>query len=267
MRAVEKAILVGAAVGLGVLFLNSQADPIAQGTEKETSPETADPLPDFPLSQLSILEATIEAMQGRKEKLASVLHKASKAGTAIRAYLLAMLRSVPKQLKEDSEFRKEFDRAERRRIQALKNDPTLAKLDTFGRVARALGAAVSTLIPVAGPALWLAIDKLLIPGLVEGVKDDFPDANTARKAEAAIYPGFEGLQLLRGVSIDAPRELPNITRADTLKRDSIRRSNFAEAVESELFKQLPIVPDRTAFRFSPTWEEFKSALNDTESRS
>lgn len=219
-------------------------------------PELVDPLPDFELSQRSIVEAVTEAVAEKKtDKLKSVVVKSKSASPGLRAYLLATMQIVPQRLREDAEFMATFAKAEADRLARTKDAQT--DLTRYQSLVRALQVGVASLIPL-GKAVLEASDLLF--GYVErSVIDGGADASKARNPADQILPGYEGRQLRRGVSLQAGADVPNLTRGDQLRREKIAAEWTAAASSDPVFLSLPPVPELTAFRFSPTWAEFQAA--------
>lgn len=258
-----------AALGVGLIALlalsgSSSAEERAQTDEPQPPrdpakppelPELVDPLPSFPLSQSTIVEAVTEALESRKtDKLKSVVVKAKSAGLPIRAYLMATLEAVPSRLREDAAFLADFAAYEAQRLDRQKDETDLTR---YQSLTRALQVGIASLIPL-GKALLEASDLLF--GYIERkVIDGGADARKARNPADQILPGYEGRQLRRGVSLQAGPDVPNLTRGDQLRREAIASQWTAEASTDPLFAALPEVPDGTAFRYSPTWGEYKQA--------
>ncbi len=252
---------------VGLLLLSQSTDDAEEAAPAPRrvpdQPALVDPLPDYELNQANIVQAVTDAITGKdKSKLTSVLVKSADATVGLRAYFLAAMRAIPKRLKEDEAFSKEFTAYEAERLR--RNEEEQKDLREFQNVARQLQVAVSKLIPVLGGVVLKASDWFY-GWLRRETVDGGADASKARRAADQILPGYEGLQLRRGVSIEAGPDVPNLNRADQLKREAIRKEWLAKSEGDLDFLALPTVPDKQAFRFSPTYAEFRQAADEIRS--
>lgn len=268
--------LVLGALGIGALFVLLSADSSdepespKEPTDKPkpappptpTPPKPAqpvDPLPEYPLSQQSIIEALVDGLKdGQTMKLRSVVAKSSTASPALRAYLLASMNAVPVQMKADAQFVKDFSAKEGERLERLRNDPDIKSLNRYVHTTKALQADVAALIPQFGKTV-LALSNLIFGAITDHFYDPNLDGSKPRKGEDQIIPGYEGRGIRRGVRFTP--DLPYVSKAERALADKVRDRWYVESDSSALFQQLPSVPDKTTFLYAPTYQDFLDAID------
>lgn len=237
------------------------APPSSDDSDGSPAPpkDLVDPLPEFPLSQQSIIEALIDALKtGQTLKLRSVMAKSKTASFALRAYLLAALEAVPAQMKEDAQFVRDFAQGEAERIERMNNDPSLKSLGQFTSLTKALQVGIASLLPYFGKTT-LAASDLLWGAISDHYYDQNLDASKARKGEDQIIPGYEGTGIRRGVRFTP--DLPYIMPAERALADQVRNRWYRESESNEIFQSLPPVPAKTAFFHAPTYQNLLDAIS------
>ncbi len=261
------------ALGFGLLFLvlTADSDSPSQSAEpkapdepppvpkaKEAPPGVAapekpkrDPLPDFELTQGNIVLAILEYLEHDwPEKMQSMIIKANARKTDdFMAYIIACLKRFPIYLREEMLFLKTEDRVHKK-----DRDERTQKIKMSRDVEAGLETTMNV-VPVVGPLLS-ALMKVGFGAMYDWLEKD----SQGRVAEDQILPAYEGVGLLKGISFDVGPEVPNLNRADQIKRSEIRNRWWEAKDQDEVFATLPTVPKKQAFRFAPTYSDFVSAV-------
>lgn len=184
--------------------------------------------------------------------LASIARQVQKLPGPLQAYLLAASREGKRAFKDLQEWKRDFDRAQREgeafRGKARKEGEALAGAAVGVLAAVATAAAAANAIPAVGQV----VSALMALGLAVGTAIAESYALPVRKAEDQIVPGYEGINVFWGFSVEPP-EGPYASPFLALKQ---------AVVQDEPAFSLPAVPPRTRFDFAPRLGAFQEAAHE-----
>ena len=260
----------GVVLGVAAVFAllagsddESSQESSPRSEQPKAQPPIEDPLPEYALSQRNISEAiTAFAESGEELKMKACLAKsvAPGASPALRAYFVAALSAIPKQLKADLDFIADFtksDKEVRARIAAetKRNEAVIRVAEsTITAVAGAINA-VAGAVAVAVVALFEAGRQITL--LAVG---DLP----RREAKDQIYQLSEGPTVRRGILFQP--DLPYITKGERDLSDAVRSRWISESSADRWFLALPEIPTGTTFRFAPRWDDFANAVQQLKAK-
>lgn len=261
----------GVVLGVAAIFAllsgsdeeSSQESPPPSEQTKPKAQPIEDPLPEYALSQQNISDAITDfAERGEELKMKACLAKsvAPGASPALRAYFVAALSAIPKQLKADLDFIADFtksDKEVRARIAAetKRNEAVIRVAESTITVVAGAINAVAGAVAVAVVALFEAGRQITL--LAVG---DLP----RREAKDQIYQLVEGPTVRRGILFQP--DLPYITKSERDLSDAVRSRWIAESSADRWFQALPEIPTGTTFRFAPRWDDFANAVQQLKAK-
>lgn len=232
--------------GLAALLLlgSSQSDGSQRPAPKSEPPTVKKPssLPGEPEPNQSEIVNALESSISEQNlsPLQSVNRRILAASGPIRAYYLAATRRAIAAHKDLDDYIRTFN--ERESEAQKKRDQDLAAGVGIGGAI----AAAANVIPVIGQA----VSAVIALGLAIGSAIAKSEALPKRKPEDQIHPGYEGVQTFLGLGLSPGKEVPFIQTYLELKQ---------AVVQDPVAFELPTVPIRTTFPWTPTFADFHEA--------
>ena len=183
--------------------------------------------------------------------LASIARQIKKLPKPLQAYLLAASLDVKRFYKDLTEWKRDFDRAQKvkdsQRKQSRKEGEALAQTAAGVVTAVATAAAAANAVPIVGQAVSAA----LAIGLAVAVAVTEANPLPVRKSEDQVRPGYEGVSIFWGFCAEPP-EAPAENTYLKLKQ---------AVVLDDVAFSLPRVPLKTPFDFAPRLAAFQEAAH------
>jgi len=212
----------------------------------------------YELSQINIVNAVLEYFEHRwEDKLLSVIFKAKSHvnGRAWFGYVVACMRRFVITLREDALY---IDKEEPIFAEWIKTRK--AKIaetrDNLNGVESAMGS-----IPVVGQALAAVLN------IADNALISWASEEKGRTAVDQLLPVYEGVGIIKGISFMPGSEMPNLNAVDQSKRAKVTKQWLIESERNIYFSVLPVVPDRTEFRYAPSYGDFAVAVDELERKS